>query len=51
MEGNTQMYYLNGGIDYNRGLSPSRVHTPSCIAGIHKQGFRPLNMSELRKQK
>ena len=41
MGGNTQMYYLNGRIDY-RGLSPKYVNTElyrRCTAQLHKQGF------------
>ena len=42
MGGNTQMYYLNGRIDY-KGLSPKYVKTElyrrRCTAQLHKQGF------------
>ena len=53
MGGNTQMYYLNGRIDYG-GLSPKDVNTEqSCTGAVHSYINRDstLNMSKTLRGK
>ena len=53
MGGNTQMYYLNGRIDY-RGLSPKDVNTELYTARqctqLHKQGFHTKYVKNFAKK-